>query len=67
MDNQNNNEMDYKKEFPEENVIEKMVPMEVLNFFEGQPFDKAIAVLTEIKGIRFAKADEKLQGQRVLG
>lgn len=48
-------EMDYKKEFPEENVIEKMVPMEVLNFFEGQPFDKAIAVLTEIKGIRFAK------------
>lgn len=48
-------EMDYKKEFPEENVIEKMVPMEVLNFFDGQPFDKVISVLTEVKGIRFAK------------
>lgn len=48
-------ELDYKKEFPKENVIEKMVPMEVLNFFEGQPFDKAISVLTEIKGIRFAR------------
>lgn len=47
--------LDYKKEFPKENVIEKMVPMEVLNFFEGQPFDKVISVLTEVKGIRFAK------------
>ena len=48
-------ELDYKKEFPKENVIEKMVPMEVLNFFDGQPFDKVISVLTDIKGIRFAK------------
>ena len=47
--------LDYKAEFPEENIIEKMVPMEVLNFFDGQPFDKVISVLTEIKGIRFAK------------
>ena len=37
-------ELDYKKEFPKENVIEKMVPMEVLNFFDGQPFDKVISV-----------------------
>lgn len=48
-------ELDYRKEFPQEKVIEKMVPMEVLNFFGNQPFDKAISVLTEIKGIRFAK------------
>lgn len=47
--------LDYKKEFPQEKIIEKMVPMEVLNFFGNQPFDKAISVLTEIKGIRFAK------------
>jgi len=48
-------ELDYKKEFPEVKTIEKMVPMEVLNFFGEQPFDKVISVLTEIKGIRFAK------------
>lgn len=47
--------LDYKKEFPNENIIEKMVPMEVFNFFEGVPFDKVISVFTEIKGIRFAK------------
>lgn len=47
--------LDYRKEFPKENIIEKMVPMEVLNFFEGQPFDKVISVFTEVKGIRFAK------------
>lgn len=48
-------ELDYYKEFPGECIIEKTVPMEVLNFLGDKPFDKAISVLTEIKGIRFAK------------
>ena len=52
--------LDYKEEFPNENIIEKMVPMEVLNFLEGEPFDKVIAVFTEVKGIRFAKESVRL-------
>lgn len=53
-------ELDYKKLFPNVNVLEKLMPMEVLNFLEGQPFDKVISVLTETSGIRFAKEKEKL-------
>lgn len=53
-------ELDYYKEFPGERIIEKSVPMEVLNFFADKKFDKAISVLTEIKGIRFAKESIRL-------
>lgn len=47
--------LDYKRGFPNEKIIQKMVPMEVLNFFEGQLFDKFISVFTEARGICFAK------------
>lgn len=48
-------ELDYKKVFKEYPVFEKMVPMEVLNLLGENCFDLAISVLTDIKGIRFAK------------
>ena len=52
--------MDYSVTFPGVCLIEKTVPMEVLNFLGENAFDKAISVLTEVKGIRFAKECVKL-------
>lgn len=53
-------EMDYEKEFPNYTIIEKMVPMEVLNFMADKPFDKVISVLTDLNGISFAKEKNRL-------
>ncbi len=53
-------EMDYKKEFPHLTVIEKMVPMEVMNFVAKRPFDKVISVFTDLNGIEFAKEKIRL-------
>ncbi len=53
-------ELYYEKIFPDVNVLEKLMPMEVLNFLNGQPFDKVISVLTETAGIGFAKEKVKL-------
>lgn len=53
-------ELDYSVTFPGVCLIEKTVPMEVLNFLGENAFDKAISVLTEVKGIRFAKECVKL-------
>ena len=52
--------MDYEKEFPNYTIIEKMVPMEVLNFMADKPFDKVISVLTDLNGISFAKEKTRL-------
>lgn len=53
-------EMDYEKEFPGYLIINKMVPMEVLNYLTEKPFDKVVAVLTELGGIQFAKEKVRL-------
>ncbi len=47
-------ELDYRRLFPEYPQFDATVPMEMLNFFPGLRFKKAVAVLTEIKAIRFA-------------
>lgn len=46
--------LDYRKLFSEIPQFDATVPMEILNFFPGLRFKKAVAVLTEIKAIRFA-------------
>lgn len=48
-------ELDYRKLFSEYPQFDATVPMEMLNFFPGLKFRKAVAVLTEVKGIRFAQ------------
>lgn len=53
-------EMDYEKEFPNHTVIEKMVPMEILNFMADKPFDKVVSVLTDLNGVEFAKEGIRL-------
>lgn len=45
--------LDYRKLFSEYLQFDATIPMELLNFFPVR-FKKAVAVLTEIKGIRFA-------------
>ncbi len=47
-------ELDYRRLFPEYPQFDATVPMEMLNFFPGLRFKKAVAVLTEIKAIQFA-------------
>lgn len=46
--------LDYRKLFPEYPQFDATIPMEMLNFFPALRFKKAVAVLTEIKAIRFA-------------
>ncbi|MCX4305184.1 MAG: glycosyltransferase family 52 [Acetatifactor sp.] len=46
--------LDYRRLFPEYPQFDATVPMEMLNFFPGLRFKKAVAVLTEIKAIQFA-------------
>lgn len=46
--------LDYRNLFSEIPQFDATVPMEILNFFPGLRFKKAVAVLTEIKAIRFA-------------
>jgi len=47
-------ELDYRRLFGEYPQFDATVPMEMLNFFPGLQFKKAVAVLTEIKAIQFA-------------
>ncbi len=47
--------LDYKHLFPEHVIIDRTVPMEMLNFIPGLMFEKAVAVFTEMSGIGFAK------------
>ncbi len=53
-------ELDYTEIFKDHLIFEKMLPMEVLNLLGENSFDLAISVLTEIKGIRFAKESVRL-------
>lgn len=46
--------LDYRRLFGEYPQFDATVPMELLNFFPGLRFKKVVAVLTEIKAIRFA-------------
>ncbi len=52
-------EMNYEKEFPDYLLIERTVPMEMLNFFEDFKVDLVVSVFTELGNIEFAK--EKLR------
>lgn len=47
-------ELNYRELFSEYPQFDATVPMEMLNFFPGLRFKKVVAVLTEIKAIRFA-------------
>lgn len=46
-------ELDYRREFPDIPQFDAAMPMEVLNFFSDIRFKKVVAVLTEIKAIRY--------------
>lgn len=46
--------LNYRELFPEYPQFDATIPMEMLNFFPGLRFRKAVAVLTEIKAIKFA-------------
>lgn len=52
-------ELDYRTEFSEVCIIDKTVPMEMLNFFEGYQIDLAVSVFTELEALDFAR--EKLR------
>ena len=47
-------DLDYRRLFAEYPQFDATVPMEMLNFFPRLRFKKVVAVLTEIKAIRFA-------------
>lgn len=47
-------ELDYRTLFPDIPQFDATIPMEMLNFFPGLRFKKAVAVLTMIKAIQFA-------------
>lgn len=53
-------ELDYYELFPDLTVLDKKIPMEIMNFVEGLQFSKVISVLTETKAIKFAKESVKL-------
>jgi len=53
-------ELDYRKLFGEYPQFDATVPMEMLNFFPGLRFKKAVGVLTEMKGIQFADETVRL-------
>ncbi|MBO4750885.1 MAG: lipooligosaccharide sialyltransferase [Lachnospiraceae bacterium] len=53
-------ELDYAALFPDIPIIDATVPMEILNYFPNICFDKAVAVLTEVSGIHFAKETVRL-------
>lgn len=52
--------LDYEKEFPGVPVIDRTVPMEVLNFFSDFKIDLVVGVFTELNGIAFAKEKVRL-------
>lgn len=48
-------ELNYEKVFPEHIIVDRTVPMEMLNFFEDKKVGLAISVFTNTEGISFAK------------
>lgn len=53
-------ELDYRKEFPEYTIIDKTVPMEMLNFMDGYKIDLVVGVFTELGALDFAKEKVRL-------
>ena len=51
--------LDYRKEFPDNHLIDRSVPMEMLNFFERK-FDIVVSVFTELGNVSFAKEKVRL-------
>lgn len=47
--------LDYRKEFPDQIVLDGMFPMEILNFVEGLVFDRVVTVYTVPDSLHFAK------------
>ena len=52
--------LDYSVDFSNYILIDKDIPMEVLNFFGENRFDSVISVFTEVEAIKFAKHKIKL-------
>ncbi len=52
--------LDYRRLFPEYPQFDAEVPMELLGFFPGLRFKKAVGVLTEMSGISFADETVRL-------
>lgn len=48
-------ELNYKEIFPDLILLDKTIPMELLNFFGENRFDLVVSVLTQIDSITFAK------------
>lgn len=53
-------ELDYKKEFSSYPIIDRTVPMEMLNFMDGCKMDLVIGVFTELGDLDFAKEKVRL-------
>lgn len=53
-------ELDYRKEFSGYTVIDRVVPMEMLNFIEGCSIDLVVGVFTELGALDFAKEKVRL-------
>lgn len=53
-------ELDYREAFPDICIIEKTVPMEMLNFFDGCQIDLAVGVFTEMGALGFAREKVRL-------
>ena len=51
-----NDFLEYSRIFPDNIVIDRKVPMEMLNYIPGLMFEKVIAVFTVTEGISFAKS-----------
>lgn len=52
--------LNYEVEFPDIMLVDRTVPMEMLNFFEGFEVDLVIGVFTELAGITYAKEKRRL-------
>ncbi|MDR0963890.1 MAG: glycosyltransferase family 52 protein [Clostridium sp.] len=52
--------LDYRNLFSQITQFDATMPMEMFHFFPGICFDKAVGVLTEMKGIKFAKETVRL-------
>lgn len=52
--------LDYHKLFGQYNIIDRTVPMEMLNFFPGLMFERLYSVLTVIDSIQYAKEKIRL-------
>ncbi len=52
--------LDYEKEFPDNLLIDRTVPMEMLNFYGEGIFDMVVGVFTDLENVYFAKKKLRL-------